>query len=162
MKMKNKKWIVLGVCILIPLLVGWVGGIFTSSSVGGWYLNLNKPSFNPPSWVFAPVWTLLFVLMGLSLYFVFVDRKNKNLENRKIFLWLFGIQLGLNLFWSILFFGLRNPFYALIEIFVLWVFILLTLIYGFKINKKSGWLLLPYILWVSFATILNYNIVLLN
>jgi len=160
MKIKNKKWLVLGICILIPLLVGWIGGIFTSSSVGDWYLTLNKFSLNPPSWVFAPVWTLLFVLMGLSLYFVFIERKN--IENRKIFLWLFGVQLILNLLWSVLFFGLRNPFYALIEIVVLWIFILLTLIYGFKINRKSGWLLVPYLVWVSFAIFLNFSIVKLN
>jgi tryptophan-rich sensory protein len=157
-KKRRFNLVLLIVCILIPLFVGGIGSIFTSSSVGGWYSVLQKPTFNPPSWIFPVVWNFLFILMGISLYFLIFSKS----KFKKTALWLFGIQLGLNLLWSILFFALRNPLFALIEIFVLWVFILLTIIYSFKVNKKSGYLLLPYILWVSFAIILNFAIVLIN
>ena len=149
---------VLALCVLIPLVIGFIGGIFTSSSVSNWYSTLNKPSFNPPSWIFSPVWTLLYILMGIALYLVFVS----NSKYRKAGLILFGVQLGLNLLWSILFFGLRNPYFAFIEILVLWIWILVTIVYFFRIDKKAGWLMIPYILWVSFAALLNYMIFVLN
>ena len=149
---------ILILCVLIPLVIGFIGGIFTSSSVPSWYLTLIKPSFNPPSWLFGPVWTLLYVLMGTALYLVFISKS----KYRKTALVLFGVQLGLNLLWSILFFGLRSPYFAFIEILILWIWLFVTIVYFFKINKKAGWLMIPYILWVSFAGLLNYMLWILN
>jgi tryptophan-rich sensory protein len=146
--------------LLLCLLAGAIGSIFTVSSLQDWYLLLEKPAFSPPSWVFSPVWTVLYILMGISLYIVW----EKGLQQRdvKIGLLIFGIQLGLNILWSYLFFGLRSPYYAFIEIILLWLAILLTIIQFRKISKTASYLLLPYILWVSFAMLLNYNLWILN
>ncbi len=146
----------IGVC----LLAGAIGGLFTSSSIPTWYAALNKPAFNPPNWIFGPVWTLLYVLMGVSLFLVW----QKGLKNKKAktAVTIFGIQLALNVLWSILFFGLKSPILGLIEIIILWAFILLSIIKFSKISKTAAWLLLPYILWVSFAAVLNLAIFLLN
>ena len=139
---------------------GAVGSVFTASSLKGWYILLEKPVFNPPSWVFFPVWTLLYTLMGISLYIVW----EKGLQNKevKIGLFIFGIQLFLNSLWSFLFFGLRTPYYAFIEIIFLWITILLTIFQFRIISKIASYLLVPYILWVSFASLLNYYLWILN
>lgn len=152
-----KDWLKLAISVLLPLLAGFVGGLFTSSSVSTWYLTLNKPFFNPPDWVFGPVWTLLYILMGLSFYLVWVNKKKNNLA-----LSIFGIQLFLNLLWSVLFFGLRNPLFAFIEIIFLWAAILCAIILFYRIDKNASYLLIPYILWVSFAAVLNLYLVVLN
>jgi benzodiazapine receptor len=146
--------------VIICLLAGFIGSVFTSPSIPAWYATLTKPSFNPPDWVFAPVWTILFVLMGISAYLVW----NKGLQNKdvKISLFIFGIQLVLNALWSFLFFGLHSPFYAFVEIILLWAAIALTILNFFKISRRAGLLLLPYILWVSFAALLNFTIWRLN
>ncbi|MBW2982139.1 tryptophan-rich sensory protein [Candidatus Woesearchaeota archaeon] len=144
------------ISILLPFLASVIGGFFTSQSVSTWYITLIKPSFNPPSWVFGPVWTILYLLMGISLYLVWIKRYDK-----KAFT-VFGIQLFLNALWSVLFFGLQNPLFAFIEIIFLWAAILITIIYFYRINKISAYLFIPYILWVSFAAVLNISIVLLN
>jgi benzodiazapine receptor len=150
----------LAVSILICLAAGSVGSIFTTPSIPNWYASLQKPSFNPPNWVFGPVWTTLFVLMGISLYIVW----SRGLQNKKIrkAIFVFGLQLLLNILWSILFFGLKSPLLAFLEIIILWFAISITIIQFFKISKGAGLLLLPYILWVSFASILNFFIVKLN
>ncbi len=139
---------------------GAVGSVFTASSLKDWYILLAKPVFNPPSWVFFPVWTLLYTLMGISLYIVW----EKGLQNKevRIGLIIFGIQLFLNSLWSFLFFGLRTPYYAFIEIIFLWITILLTIFQFRKISKTASYLLVPYILWVSFASLLNYYLWILN
>jgi len=147
------------VSILIPLLAGFLGSFFTSSSVKTWYLVINKPSWNPPSWVFAPVWTTLFIMMGISLYLVW-SRKIDN-KSRKAFK-MFAAQMILNVLWSVFFFGMGNFWLAFGEILVLWAFILATIVSFAKINKTAAWLLVPYILWVSFASYLNLTIALLN
>ncbi len=144
------------ISILLPFLVSVIGGLFTVSSVSTWYVTLIKPSFNPPNWIFGPVWTILYLMMGISLYLVWIKKYDKS-----AFI-LFGIQLVLNALWSILFFGIKSPLYAFIEIIFLWVAILLTIIYFYKINKTSAYLLIPYILWVSFASVLNLAILILN
>lgn len=131
--------------------------MFTSSSVSTWYATLAKPSFNPPSWLFGPVWTVLYILMGIALYLAWTKRKEANGE-----IAVFTAQLALNMLWSALFFGLRNPSWALIEIIILWVMILVTMMKFYAIEKKAGYLLVPYLLWVSFATVLNVAIVILN
>ena len=144
------------ISIFLPFLASAIGGLFTASSVSTWYVTLNKPSFNPPSWIFGPVWTILYLLMGISLYLVWIKKYSK-----PAFV-VFGLQLVLNALWSILFFGLNVPLYAFIEIVFLWVAILMTIIYFYRINRTSAYLLIPYILWVSFATVLNFAIFLLN
>ena len=138
-----------------PLLIGFLGSFFTASSVSTWYVTLNKPSFNPPNWVFGPVWTVLYILMGISLFLVWKS------DNRLAFI-LFGVQLGLNLLWSLLFFGLQQPFFAFIEIVLLWGAIIATIIVFYSISRIAALLLVPYILWVTFAAILNFMIYWLN
>jgi len=144
--------------IIITQLAGIIGSFFTVSSVIIWYVTLNKPFFNPPSWLFGPVWIILYLMMGVALYIVWNNRTKKS----NTALTLFGIQLVLNSLWSILFFGLKNPLLAFIEIIILWVLILFTIIYFKKESKTAAYLLIPYILWVSFAAILNLAIFLLN
>ena len=146
--------------IIICQLAGIIGSFFTSSSISTWYVGIAKPSFNPPNWVFAPVWTALFILMGVSLYFVWV--KGFKAKGVKTGLLLFSIQLILNIFWSVFFFGLQNPLIAFIEIIVLWIAILLTILKFYKVSRTAAYLLIPYLLWVSFAAILNLAILVLN
>ena len=155
-----KNWLKLIISIAVCQLAGIIGSFFTSSSVSTWYAELNKQSFNPPSWVFSPVWITLFLLMGIALYIVW-DKGIKS-RNSKIAVTLFGFQLGLNTLWSILFFGLRFPLASFIEILFLWIAILLTIIYFYKLSKPAAYLMIPYILWVSFAAILNFSFVILN
>lgn len=144
----------IGIC----LGAGFIGSVFTTSSIPVWYANLNKPFFSPPNWIFAPVWTILYILMGISLYLVWVSKNKLKQKGIK----LFFIQLGLNVLWSIIFFGLKNPVLAFINILALWITIFLTIQSFKKINKLAGNLLIPYLLWVSFATILNLSITILN
>ncbi|MBW2965925.1 tryptophan-rich sensory protein [Candidatus Woesearchaeota archaeon] len=164
MKEKDKKYLMklgkLIVSFAIPLLIGVISSIFTSSSVSTWYITLKKASFNPPNWIFGPVWTLLYILMGFSLFLVW----KQGLKRRyvKAGLIIFGIQIFLNFLWSILFFGLQNPLLAFIEIVILWTAILFMIIYFYKVKKTAAYAQIPYILWVSFAALLNLSIVLLN
>ncbi len=153
-------YIRLVVSVVVCLLAGFIGSFFTSSSIPTWYAGVSKPAFNPPNWVFAPVWTALFILMGISLYLVW----NKGLQVNavKIAVAVFAIQLILNVLWSVLFFGLKSPLYAFIEIIILWLSILFTIVLFFRISRTAGYLLVPYILWVSFAALLNFSIWRLN
>lgn len=148
------KFLKLLLSIIICEGAGLIGSIFTFNSVNTWYVTLNKPFFNPPPWIFAPVWTILYLLMGISLYLVW--------GTKKVNLKWFWIQLALNSLWSIIFFGLKNPMFAFVEIILLWLAILMTIKSFWKYNKTASWLLLPYLLWVTFASILNLSIVLLN
>ena len=146
----------IGVCFL----AGGIGALFTASAIPTWYALLNKPSFSPPNWLFGPAWTILYTLMGISLAIVW----QKGLKTKKVrdALYLFGIQLGLNALWSPVFFGAKNLFLALIIIILMWIYILKTILAFRKINKTAGYLLYPYIAWVSFASILNFSVWLLN
>ncbi len=157
MKSKNKTKFNLGkflLCILITEGIGILGSFFTATSVKTWYVtDVIKSSFNPPSWVFGPVWTLLFLLMGIALYLVWNHKNN---------LFWFWVQLILNFFWSVLFFGLRSPTLAFYEILILWLAILMTIIRFWQYKKSASILLWPYLAWVSFATFLNYSIMILN
>lgn len=148
------------VSIIICQLAGAIGAIFTSSSLESWYLLLEKPTFNPPSWVFFPVWTTLYTLMGISFYLVW--EKGIQQKEVKAGIFLFGLQLGLNILWSFLFFGLQSPYHAFLEILLLWLAILLTAIQFWNVSKAASTLLIPYLLWVSFAALLNYQIWILN
>ncbi len=153
-------FIKLFLAIIICEGVGLIGSIFTFNSVNIWYMTLNKPFFNPPSWLFGPVWTTLYFLMGVAAFLVW----KKGLKNKKIkrALTYFSIQLFLNFLWSLLFFGLHNPLLGLLDIGLLLISIILTIIIFYKISKAASYLLILYLLWVSFATLLNFFIVLLN
>ncbi|MGB9929670.1 MAG: TspO/MBR family protein [Methanosarcina sp.] len=146
--------------IVICLLSGVIGSVFTASSIENWYVLLEKPALNPPSWIFSPVWTILYILMGISLYLVW--EKGLQYPGVKFGITIFAIQLVLNTLWSIVFFGLRNPFYGFIEIIFLWIAIVITIWQFYKISKTASYLLLPYLLWVTFATYLTYSIWILN
>jgi benzodiazapine receptor len=158
--MKINKAFKIIIAIVISELAGMVGAIFTTPSIAGWYSGLVKPTLNPPAWIFGPVWTTLFVLMGIAAGLIW----NNGIKRRdvKIALGLFMAQLILNTLWSIIFFGQHNPGAAFVEIIFLWLAILATIITFAKISRPAVWLLLPYILWVSFAAYLNFSIWQLN
>ncbi len=139
---------------------GVIGSWFTYPAIASWYVYLNKPFFSPPNWIFGPVWSFLYLLMGISLFLVW-ESKNKKGAIRKAGKYFF-LQLGLNTAWSLVFFGLKNPTFAFLEILILWASILATIRIFLNINRTAGTLLLPYLAWVSFATVLNFAIVLLN
>lgn len=141
-------------------LVGIISAPFTISAIPTWYVTLNKPSFAPPNWIFGPAWTLLYLLMGVSFYFIWRQGwKKKKIQTAGIF---FLTQLGLNFLWSPVFFGLRSPLLGLINIVAMWILIVITMRKFYPLSKSAFYLLVPYLLWVSFATILNTAIVLLN
>lgn len=147
--------------VVTCLAIGYFSSTVTKAAILDWYPTLVKPSFNPPNWVFAPVWSLLYVMMGVAAGLVW-DKIEWNRPIVKKALTLFAIQLALNALWSYLFFGLHNPFLAVIEIVLLWLMIYETYLQFAKINKIAGYLLLPYLAWVSFATVLNISIWWLN
>lgn len=151
--------------IFIAQLAGILGSIFTVSGGGSWYKDLAKPWFTPPSWVFGPVWSFLFILMGISVYLVWENSHHLKKTTKKksnIAFLLFGVQLFFNALWSWFFFGLKNPLLAFIELIFLLGAIGTTIIIFYRIRKISAYLLLPYFFWVIFAGILNITIVLLN
>ena len=158
--MKKEDFLKLLISIAIPLLAGFIGSYFTTPNIAGWYAELTKPALNPPNWIFAPVWTTLYIMIGFALFLVW---KNVNFrEKRAIVVSLFLTQLLLNTTWSIVFFGMQNPGLALVNIALLWVAILGTIFVFNQISKPAALLLVPYILWVSFASYLNYAIWALN
>ena len=148
-------------CVAICLAVGYLSSITTQSSIKTWYPTIEKPIFNPPNWVFAPVWTMLFILMGIAAGLVW-NKLESNKELVKKGLLFFTIQLLLNALWSYLFFGLNNVLLALIEIILLWLIIYETYHIFRQIDKKASYLLIPYLAWVGFATILTGSIFWLN
>ncbi|MEO8239716.1 MAG: TspO/MBR family protein [Flavobacterium sp.] len=151
----------IAVAVIVCLTVGYSSSTVTKTGVEIWYPTIIKPAFNPPNWIFMPVWTLLFVLMGIAAGLVWDKIKEQNAEVKKA-LGFFLIQLALNVIWSYLFFGLKNPMLALIEIALLWLMIYETYLKFIKINKIAGYLLIPYMVWVGFAAILNASIWWLN
>lgn len=151
------KWKIFIVCFLIVYSVAFLGGLFTDVD-SGWY-DLVKPSITPPNYIFPIVWNILFFLIALSLYLAWI--KSKKIQKRKI-AFVFGINLLLNFFWSVLFFGLKKSPLAFAELIVLWMSILLMILTTYKIDKKSSYLLIPYLLWVSFAGVLNWMIAFQN
>ena len=139
---------------------GLLGALVTSTGPDSWYESLVKPTFNPPSWIFGPAWTILYILMGISLFLVIMEgRKGRAVHFPLV---LFAIQLILNTLWSFAFFALESPLVGLMVILSLWIFILATMVAFFPVRKAATWLLVPYLLWVSFATVLNYAIYILN
>lgn len=157
------------ISILAPLLAGFLGSFFTSPAIDGWYSMLEKPVFNPPNWIFGPVWTTLYILMGISVYLIWrtVEKKKplfgrKQQKQVKLAVSLFWIHLIFNATWSIIFFGLESPAFAFVNIVIIWAFILVLMIKFWPINRWSTILLAPYFLWVSFASVLNASIWYLN
>lgn len=139
---------------------GLIGTVFTVGAIQNWYVYLNKPGFSPPNWIFGPVWTVLYTLMAVALFAVWQTGLNN--RRTKIAFWIFIIHLGVNALWSILFFGLRNPAMALIDITMLWILVAVSMFLFYKIRKATLWLLLPYLVWVTFAIFLNFYIWKLN
>jgi tryptophan-rich sensory protein len=147
------------IAIVVSELAGIIGSFFTVSAIPTWYATLAKPALNPPSWIFGPVWTTLYALMGISLFLIW---KNQTKTSKKTAYCLFYIQLILNAIWSVIFFYYHNIGGALVDIIFLWFAILATIVLFAKISRSAAWLLVPYILWVSFAIYLNYTILTLN
>lgn len=154
-----KKTITGAAFIIAPLVAGAIGSYFTFSAIPEWYDFLVKPFLNPPSWVFGPVWTILYLLMGVSGYLVW---RKGNRKERGVFLTWFVVQLLLNAAWSIIFFGARNPEAAFMDLILLWLAIGMNIFLAKKVSLAPVWLLIPYLLWVTFAGYLNLSIALLN
>jgi len=145
--------------IALCQLAGVLGSLFTSPAIPTWYKTLNTPFFTPPDWIFGPVWICLFILMGISLFTIW---RRQDHPRFKLTLVFFLIQLILNILWSVAFFGLRSPLLGLVDIVLLWVAIVLTIQHCLRITRTAGLLLLPYIIWVSFAAFLNFSLWILN
>jgi translocator protein len=148
------------IAILIPLLVGAAASFFTYPAVKGWYSTLNKPFFNPPNYLFGPVWTTLYIMMGIACFIIWKSQAKDSIK--KIALFFYFIQLGLNFSWSMFFFYLENPAAAFVVIVLMLISIACTIFWFKKISVLAAWLLVPYICWVGFATALNFEIWRLN
>ncbi len=157
---KGRQAWMLAASIAVPLVAGLVGSLFTIPSIPTWYAQLAKPAFTPPSWVFGPVWTVLYVLMGIAFFLVW--QKNFKGAGRNAAIGAYALQLALNVLWSIVFFGMHSPLAGLVVIALLWVSIAATIAVFSRVSKAAAWLLLPYLLWVSFASLLNYSVWVLN
>jgi len=155
-----KRAIGLAVSVVICELAGIIGSLFTAPSIPGWYAGLAKPSFNPPNWIFGPVWTALYAMMGVAVYLVYEKGPKNRVVKRALA--VFAAQLLLNALWSIVFFGAHMILAAAVVIVLLWAGILASIVLFRPISKAAAWLLVPYILWVSFATALNVSFFLLN
>ncbi len=179
--MKSNNIIKILISIIICELAGVAGSFFSTPEINGWYRNLDKPALTPPAWMFGPVWTLLFVLMGVSLYLVWSKNWVVNTEKTEAKLWnplsqklwtgswsriniisIFCLQLILNVLWSVIFFRIHSPAWAFFELLMLWFAILFTIINFYRVSRAAAYLLIPYILWVSFAGVLNYFLWTLN
>ena len=158
--MKISSFLKLIITIVICELAGGVGSLFTMSAIPAWYVTLAKPVLNPPSWIFGPVWTTLYLLMGVAAFLVW--NKGSDRKDVRKALYVFLLQLVLNAAWSIIFFGLHSPLWAFVDIIAMWLAVVWTMTLFYKISKPAMWLLVPYILWVSFAAYLNYSIWMLN
>ena len=152
----KKQLTYIAISVTVCLTIGFLSSFATQSSVNDWYLELNKPSFNPPNWIFAPVWTVLYIMMGVAAGIVWA--KGFYHIWVKTALYHFGIQLLFNALWSIIFFGFKNPFGALLVILTLLVLLIFTIKWFKVVSQTAALLLIPYLLWVCFATALNYKI----
>jgi tryptophan-rich sensory protein len=157
--MKKSRLIKLILSLLLPLGVGAIAGIFTADAIPEWYATLNRPVFNPPNWLFGPVWTILYIIMGISLFLIW---KNENSRERNLAILVFMIQLFLNFAWSFLFFYFHAIGLAFIEIILLWISIIVMLVLFYKIKPVLAYMNVPYFLWVTFAAILNGSYYFLN
>ena len=157
--MKSIDILKLAMSIVLCQLAGVAGSLFTTPAIPTWYKTLKKPFFTPPDWIFGPVWISLFILMGISLFMVWREQEHPGFKLTLIF---FLIQLIFNILWSAAFFGFRSPLLGLVDIALLWVAILLTIQHFLRVSRMAGLLLFPYILWVSFAAVLNFYLWTLN
>lgn len=155
-----RSWMGAVIFVLVCQSAGAVGALTTETGSSSWYAALEKPDFNPPGWVFGPVWTLLYTLMGIAAWRVF--RRGIGVRNVKAALSLFAVQLILNAVWSPVFFGAQRMDIALGIIAALWAVLIATTVLFFRLNRPAGWMLVPYILWVTFATVLNASLLSLN
>ena len=153
MKKSKTNWKVLILCLVIVYLVALIGSIFTSPNTNTDWYNSIRPSITPPNWVFPIVWNILFFLIACSLYLAWINSKNKD---KSKLVWVFGINFGLNIFWSVLYFGLKNPLLSFFELILLEASIVGMILVTKKISKKASYLLWPYLIWVAFAGILNF------
>ena len=142
------------------MIIGGISGSFTSASINTWYVTLNKPWFNPPNWIFAPVWTLLYIMMGIAFYLIWKTEAVNYVKQTAVI--LFAAQLLINFLWSLIFFYLKQPGWAMLDIILMWILIIATIFSFGKISSTAAWLMLPYICWVSFAMILNFYLWKLN
>ncbi len=149
----------LGGCIILVLIIGFISGTANADTINTWYVTIKKPSFNPPNYLFGPVWTILYILMGITLYLILKQRQHPLF---KASLALFFVQLTLNFFWSFIFFKFQLLGIALIEIIFLWLIIIAMITTTYKLNKTAALIQIPYLLWVSFASLLNAAIWYLN
>ncbi|MFA5130999.1 MAG: TspO/MBR family protein [Patescibacteria group bacterium] len=161
MNAKFKNFYLFIISLVLPLLIGYLGSLVTTPAISTWYVTLVKPAFiTPPNWLFGPVWTLLYIMMGIALFLVLKQGKDK-LHFRAA--WLsFGAQLFLNLYWSLLFFYIKSPMLAFYAIISLWSMIFVNIYYFYQIKKAAAYIMIPYIVWVTFAAALNYGIWYLN
>jgi benzodiazapine receptor len=157
--MKPSNILPLILCIAIPLALGGIAGVVTTDNISGWYSTINKPSFNPPNSIFGPVWTGLYLLMGIAMFIVW---KSSSESIRSNATQIYGVQLILNFAWSFMFFYFHRPDWAFVNIVLLWLAIVYTIFTFYKVRKVAAYLLIPYILWVSFASVLNAAIWKLN
>lgn len=154
MPKKKINWKILIISLVLSFLVAFIGSLFTAPNTDTEWYNSIRPAITPPNWVFPVVWNILFFLIALSLYFAWANAKNK--KQTKFVLTAFITNFALNILWSIFYFGMKNPSLAFIEIIVLWISILLIVIFTFKISKTASYLMWPYLIWVGFASVLNY------
>ena len=157
--MKKSDILSLAICIALPLIIGSISGLATSGNITTWYAALNKPVFNPPNWIFGPVWTGLYLLMGISLFLVW---RSPSGDARNYAIAIFCIQIVLNFAWSFIFFQFRQTGWAFFEIILIWLSIIAMIVIFYRISKTAALIQVPYLLWVSFATILNGSIWRLN
>ena len=148
------------ISIIICQSAGIFGSLFTFEAVPDWYITLEKPFFAPPNWIFGPVWIILYFLMGVSLYIVWKDELKS--KTRNVFFVVFAIQLILNALWSFLFFGLKSPLLGLVDILILNALVVVTIFYAKRVSKYAAMLLIPYMVWIIIASVLNYAIMVLN
>jgi benzodiazapine receptor len=145
--------------LALPLVLGAIAGLFTAEAVPEWYETLNRPPFNPPNWLFGPVWTTLYILLGISLFLIWKQSASKE---RNLAILVFLLQQALNFGWSFIFFYFNMIGFALIEIILLWISIIIMLVLFYKIKPMAAYINIPYLIWVTFATILNASYYLLN
>jgi tryptophan-rich sensory protein len=156
---RSRSLIVLLAFVIIVALASVIASSVTLPQIGDWYADLEKPWFNPPNWLFGPVWTVLYGMIAVAGWLVWRERR---LEGARGALGLFGLQLGLNVLWSLIFFGLQQPGLAFMEIIALWIAVCITMVAFWRIRPLAGWLFVPYLLWVSYAAVLNGAVWLLN
>lgn len=154
------KWLKLLIAVVIVQGAGILGSLFTASKIESWYAGIVKPIFNPPNWIFGPVWTVLYILIAIAFWLVWIAKVPGKSKVRAYT--AFWVQLALNVLWSVAFFGLESPLLAMNILVALWIMILVTMVHFSRVSKIAAWLLLPYLLWVSFAGVLNYYIWRLN